>query len=84
MGKNIVLSMTHRRHLLSKLQGKKIAQTLDTVSIIIISQSEKMSMGNVYIKRRLPMKMNKNVNKLVGVFFVNKFNDALPNDFQTT
>ena len=28
--------------------------------------------------------MDKNVNKLVWFFFVNKFNDALPNDFLTT
>ena len=41
-------------------------------------------MGNVYIKRRLPIKMDKHVNKLVWFFFVNKFNDALPNDFLTT
>jgi hypothetical protein len=36
--------------------------------MIIISKPEKISMGNVYIKRRLPMKMDKNVNKLVGFF----------------
>jgi hypothetical protein len=39
-----------------------MTQTLDTISIIIISQSEKLSVGNVYIKKRLPMKVDKNVN----------------------
>jgi hypothetical protein len=41
-----------------------MTQTLDTISIIIISQSEKLSVVNVYIKRRPPMKIDKNVNTL--------------------
>jgi hypothetical protein len=49
-----------------------------------LSKSEKMSMGNVYIKRRLPMKMDKKCKEISCVFFVNKFNDALPNGFYTT